>query len=114
MYSKKYKGKCVKKKIVKSNDVIRCFDDIMLAYVNELEKDDNIVEVKCNVSLDDFSLGEYTTDFVCKLRDGSLRVRECVLRDKLTHHITVKWMDASRTYWLHRGVKDWGIVTNVD
>lgn len=114
MYSKKYKGKCVKKRISKSNDVIRCFDDIMIAYVNELEKDDNIVEVQCNIPLDDFSLGEYTTDFVCKLKDGSLRVRECVQRDKLTHHITVKWMDASRTYWLRREVRDWGIVTNAD
>lgn len=112
MYSKNYKGRCNKKRISKCKDVVRCYNSIMAAYIEALEKDENIVEVCCNVPLDDFSLGEYTTDFVCTLKSGDIRVRESVQRDKITHHVTVKWMDASRTYWLHRGVHDWGIVTN--
>ena len=114
MYSKNYKGRCEKRKIDKCKDVIRCYDSIMTAYVNELEHDENVVEVRVNVLLDDFPLGEFTTDFVCTLKDGSLRVRECVYRDKIEHPVVVKKLDASRVYWLHRGIHDWGIVTNAE
>ena len=114
MYSKNYKGRCDKKRISKCKDVIRCYDAIMIAYVDVLEKDEDVVEVRCNVPLEDFCIGDYTTDFVCILRNGDIRVRECVIRNKLVHHITVKWMDASRNYWLRRGVHDWGIVINAE
>ena len=113
MYSKNYKGRCDKRKIDKCKDVIRCYDSIMTAYVNQLEKDDDVVEVRVNVSLDDFPLGEFTTDFVCTLKDGSIRVRECVFRDKVAHPIVAKKLDASRAYWLKRGVENWGLVVDV-
>ncbi len=112
MYSKNYKGRCDKRKIDKCKSVIRCYDSIMTSYASLLEKDDEVVEVRVNVPLDDFSLGEFTTDFVCALNDGSLRVRECVFRDKVEHPIVVKKLDASRAYWLKRGVKDWGLVVD--
>ncbi|MDE7165123.1 MAG: Tn7 transposase TnsA N-terminal domain-containing protein [Clostridiales bacterium] len=110
MYSKNYKGRCDKRKIGKCEDVIRCYDAIMTAYVSQLEKDDEVVEVRVNVPLDDFPLGEFTTDFVCTLKDGSIKVRECVFRDKVSHPIVSKKLDASRVYWLKRGVENWGLV----
>ena len=42
--------------------------------------------------------------------DGTLMVRECVYRDKLTKPLTCKMLDASREYWIGHGVTDWGIV----
>lgn len=114
MYSKKYKGRCVKKRISKCKEVVRCYDDIMLAFLDTVESTENIIEVYCNVLLDDFVLGEYTTDFVYTLKSGETVVRECVFRKKLSNHITVKWLDASRSYWLARGVTNWGIVIDAE
>ena len=37
-------------------------------------------------------------------------VRECVEEKYLMKPMTVKRLDASRTYWLRLGVQDWGLV----
>lgn len=37
-------------------------------------------------------------------------VRECVYRKHLTKPLTIKLLDASRKFWLERGVIDWKIV----
>ena len=55
-------------------------------------------------------IGEYTSDFVCVKSDNDLMVRECVFRKYLMKPLTVKLLDASREYWLRRGVSDWGLV----
>lgn len=39
-------------------------------------------------------------------------VRECVRRNLISKPMTVRLLDISRSYWLRRGVTDWGIVTN--
>lgn len=67
-------------------------------------------EIRCNVLLDGIDAGEYTSDFVCVKTDNDLMVRECVYRKYLTKPMTVKLLDASREYWLRRGVTDWGLV----
>ena len=54
--------------------------------------------------------GEFTTDFLCTKVNGELMVRECVFRKKLSLPRTCKLLDASRDYWMKRGVMDWGIV----
>lgn len=64
MYSKKYKGKCVKKRISKCKDIIKCFDDIMLAYVDKIERDENISEILCNVPLEDFDLSAFSSAII--------------------------------------------------
>ena len=56
--------------------------------------------------------GEYTSDFVCIKTDGEVMVRECVQRKHLMKPMTVKLLDASREYWLRRGVSDWGLGVN--
>ena len=110
MRSKNYKGKCMKKKLRKSAEIVKLYDKIQITYADILEKDEDIKEIFVNYYLQDFSEGEYTTDFVCIRENGDYLVRECVYRKKLLLPKTCRLLDASRQYWLKRGVVDWGIV----
>lgn len=109
MRKKNYKGRCEKRTISKCEDVCRTFDPIQYAYADVLQASEEIKEIRCNVPLDG---EEYTSDFVCVKSNGDLLVRECVDRRFLTKPLTVKLLDASRLYWLHRGVTDWGLVVD--
>ena len=111
MRPKNYKGsRCTKKKLKKSEEIIRTYDKIQTAYALILENDPNIESISCNVPLEDTSEGEFTTDFICKKTDGDYLVRECVFRKKLSLPRTCRLLDLSRNYWLRRGVSDWGII----
>lgn len=107
---KSYKGRCTKRMLRKSTEVARLYDEIQSKYADMLENCDEVEEIRCNVLLDGLCEGEYTSDFVCVKKGGDLMVRECVFRKYLTKPMTVKLLDASRTYWKSRGVKDWGLV----
>ena len=65
-----------------------------------------------NVYLEDCSAGDYCGDFVAVKADGDLMVRECVYQKNLTKPKTLRLLDASRDYWLQRGVEDWGLVVD--
>ena len=78
MYKKNYKGKCIKRKLSKCKDFCRTFSEIADVYAQKLEESEEILEIRCNVFLDGFEMGEYTSDFVCKRTNGELMVRECV------------------------------------
>ena len=104
------KDRCTKKKLKKSDDVIRTYDKIQTAYAAILDANPNIQSICCNVPLEKMEEGEFTTDFLCVKADGDLMVRECVFRKKLSLPRTCKLLDLSREYWLKRGVTDWGIV----
>lgn len=110
MRKKNFKGRCEKRVISKCAEVCRTYDTLQYAFVDLLEASDEIREIRCNVPLEGLDIGEYTTDFVCTKSDGDLMVRECVSRRFLTKPLTVKLLDASRDYWLRRGVTDWGLV----
>lgn len=56
--------------------------------------------------------GNYTTDFVLTMGDGESKVFECVRKDALTRPKTAKPLEASRQFWLRRGVTDWGLIVN--
>lgn len=111
MRKKNYKGRCEKRTISKCEDVCRTFDPIQYAYADVLQASEEIKEIRCNVPLDG---EEYTSDFVCVKSSGELLVRECVDRRFLIKPLTVKLLDVSRLYWLHRGVTDWGLVVNAE
>ena len=111
MRKKGFKGRCEKRVISKCEDVFRAYDAIQSAYADVLQFDDSIREIRCNVLLDSLPDGEYTSDFVCIKTDGEVMVRECVQRKHLMKPMTVKLLDASREYWLKRGVS-WGIITD--
>lgn len=111
-----YKGQCEKRRVSKCKDVCKTYDQIQFAYSEYLQNNDEIVEFRCNVVIEENIYevnGEmYTSDFVCKKADGTIMVRECVFRKHLTKPMTVKLLDASRKYWLKKGITNWGIITN--
>lgn len=110
MRQKNIKTRCEKRKLSKFNEVCKTYDSISFAYATMLSENEDIQEVRCNVLLEGLEEGDYTSDFVCTRMNGDLMVRECVFRKFLTKPLTVKLLDASRKYWLSRGVSDWGIV----
>ncbi len=114
MRKKNYKGRCEKRAIDKCQTVCRTYDAIQYAYVDTLQKDADVTEIKCNVPLDGADCGDYMTDFVCTKSDGCLMIRECVYQRLLSKPLTMKLLDASRTYWMKHGVLDWGIVIDAE
>lgn len=110
MQKKNFKGRCLKKQLSKCEGVCRTFSVLADAYVEALENNEEIEQIRCNVLMEGLTLGDYTTDFVCKKTNGDLLVRECVLRKHLSKPLTVKQLDESRKFWMQHGVKDWGIV----
>ena len=107
MRKKGFKSRCEKRVLGKSKEVCRTYDAIQYACADWLQNDDSVQEIRCNVPLDG---SEYTTDFLCVKTDGDLMVRECVQRKYLLKPMTGKLLDMSRTYWMKRGVEDWGLV----
>lgn len=114
MRKKHYKGRCTKRILSKSTEVVRTYDPLQYIYADMLESDKSIREIHCNVQLDGLPEGDYTSDFVCTKEDGDRMVRECVQRKFLMKPMTVKLLDASREYWLRRGVTDWGLVIDAE
>lgn len=112
MRKRNFKGRCEKRSVPKCMDICRTYDAIQSAYADVLALDDEVVEFRCNVYLDGLSMGDYTTDFVCTKTDGTIMVRECVWRSKLSKPLTYNMLEASRNYWRNHGVVDWGIVVN--
>lgn len=47
MRKKNYKGRCVKVSVTKSDEVCRTYDDIQLAYLDVLQQDDCVKEIRC-------------------------------------------------------------------
>lgn len=114
MIKKNYKGRCIKKSVNKSKEVCRTYNDLQLAYLDSLQSNNDITEIQCNIPFDGEEIGEYNTDFLCTKSNGDLLVRECVFRKHLLKPLTVKLLDASRSYWLNRGVNDWGLVIDAE
>lgn len=112
MKPKGYKRtRCEKRTMSKCADgVARTYNAIESKYAERLEANPNIKEFRCQVLLEGLELGEYCSDFVAVKTDGELMVRECVYRKHLIKPMTEKLLDASRNYWMRRGVTDWGIV----
>lgn len=112
MRKKGFKGKCEKISLSKSKEICRTYDPIQGKYAEKLEESPDIQEIRCNVLLEGLEEGEYTSDFVCVKTNGDLMVRECLQRDRLTKPMNAKLLNASRNYWLKRGVTDWGLIIN--
>ena len=71
------------------------------------EIDDDIAEIKCNVKLLGFELGDnYSTDFVCSKKNGELLIVETVLKKHLLKPMNCRLLDGSRRYWMGRGATD--------
>lgn len=110
MRRKNIKDRCEKRNLPKFKEICKTYDAIQFAYADVLVSDKNILEIESNVLMEGLEEGDYTSDFVCKKKNGELMVRECVFRKYLSKPMTVKLLDASRRFWLNRGITDWGIV----
>ena len=106
------KTRCEKRSLNKAVGVCHLYSSIQSRYADYLQANKDIKEIRCNYALDNFELGDYTSDFVCQKADGSYMVRECVDRRHLAKPLTIRLLDASRLYWLNKGISDWGIVVN--
>ena len=100
MRKKNYKGRCEKKSVPKCNEIFKAYDAIQNAYVDVLSSRNDIVEIRCNVPLEDM---DYTSDFLCIKTSGEMLI---------TKPMTIKLLEESRQYWLRRGVTDWGLIIN--
>jgi hypothetical protein len=111
MRKKNFKGRCIKKTVTKAEGVCRTYDALQLAALDELERDDEIAEIRCNVVLEGSPWDAYTTDFLCKTRDGDFIAFETCLKKLLIRPQTMELLDASRNYWMRRGV-EWRLIVD--
>ena len=101
----------IKRQLSKCKTIFVAYNEIQLAYGSKLDKNSDIVDIKCNVKLVGCPNGEnYTTDFYCTKTNGEKMVRECIDKNKLLKPMTAKMLDISRNYWMSKGISDWGIV----
>lgn len=113
MRKKNYKGRCVKKTVSKADGVCRTYDALQLAVLDDLEQIEEIAEIRCNVVLKGSKWDMYTTDFLCKTQDGDWIAFETCFRKLLMRPQTMELLDASRNYWLKRGV-EWRLIVDAD
>ena len=97
MRKKNYKGRVTKRYLPKCNDICRTYDPIMTAYADLLSKLEEVEEFRCNVYLEGLTEGDYTTDFLVKMKDGTFMVRECVYRSCITKPMHYKLLELSRS-----------------
>ena len=111
MRNNKTHSQTIKRSLLKCKNILYAYSELQLRYAELLSKRNDILEFRANVKLDQFPLGKtYTTDFVITTTEGRTQIRECVYKDKLLKPMTIKLLDASRAYWLSKGINDWGIV----
>ena len=106
------KTRCEKRSIAKAVGPCRLYSTLQSRYADILQGNAEVKEIRCNYALEGLELGKYSSDFVCLKVDGSYMVRECVDRRHLAKPMTIRILEASRQYWLLKGINDWGIVIN--
>lgn len=90
------------------------YNDTQWKYSYALEEDESIVDIIPNIKLLGLELGDnYTSDFLCSKKDKSLLVIECVDIRYILKPLTCKMLDASREYWLKKGVTDFRLVIGI-
>lgn len=105
------KGKTKTRKLQKCNGRFIAHNEVQWVYAETLENDESIAEIKCNVKLQGCELGDnYSTDFVCTQTNGELLVVETIEKKHLFKPLSCKQLDASRNYWMRRGVSDFRLV----
>lgn len=105
------KGKTMTRSLTKCNKRFIAYNEVQWAYAEVLEKDDDIAEIKCNVKLLGFELGDnYSTDFVCSKNNGELLIVETVPKKHLLKPMNCRLLDCSHRYWMNRGATDFRLV----
>ena len=92
-------------------------------YAKVIEEDPRVLTYEINVQLDmkkyvyvnPIDIKEYfeiswTTDFLLHYVDGSVGIREMVIKSKLSKRSEIEKLEFSRRYWSASDVLDWKIV----
>lgn len=114
MRNKNQKTRCEKQVLPKVEGIFKSYDKVQSAAAIYLSQLEDVENIRCNVDSAVIDGVAYTTDFVFEKTDSTLAVRECVFRKLLTKPKTVKLLDTSRSFWMKRGVMDWGIIIDPD
>ena len=109
MRNKGLKTRCTKQSLPKFEGVCKTFDKVQTAAAIVLSKMEDVKTIRSNVDSAIVDGTQYTSDFVCEKRNGDLAIWECVYRKHLMKPLTVKLLDASRSFWLSRGA-EWGVI----
>ena len=73
MRNSKSHTKTIRKKLTKCESIFNAFNDLQFKYGIELDKKEDIKEIKVNVKLIGCELGDsYTTDFYCLKTNGNI------------------------------------------
>ena len=111
MRNKTIKKRCTKQSLPKFEGICKTFDELQAAaavYLSELE---DIETIRSNVDSTLVDGTQYTTDFVCEKQNGYIVAWEFVYRKHLMKPLTVKLLDASRSFWMGRGA-DWRLIVD--
>lgn len=114
MHKKDYKGRCEKKTLTKSKEICRTYDPIQNKFADMLNDSPDIKEIRCNVLLDNFPEGEYTSDFdyaLNKWRFNGERMHTKRQDIKANEYQTFRCI---KSILVNHGISDWGIVTNAE
>lgn len=109
MRNKVQKGKCVKMTLPHFEGVVKTYDDLQNAAAKLLCDNSDFVSIQANVDCIEMDGIKYTSDFLCRDKDGGYTVYECVYRKYLDKPKTVKLLDASQKFWQGRGCT-WGLI----
>ena len=109
MRNKGLKTRCTKQSLPKFEGVCKTFDKVQTAAAIVLSKMEDVKTIRSNVDSAIVDGTQYTSDFVCEKRNGDLAIWECVYGKHLMKPLTVKLLDASRSFWLSRGA-EWGVI----
>ncbi len=109
MRNKNQKSRCVKLALANFEDVVKTYDDLQLATAKMLAANDNFTVIRCNVDSCTIDGTAYTSDFLCKRKDGSFAVYECVFRKYLDKPKNCRLLTESQKFWYGRGV-EWVLV----
>lgn len=112
MRKRNFTGRCTKRYVPKCTDICRTYNALQEAYADVLSQSNDVKKFRGNVYLEGLAEGIIQRILsVRKLTEQSYG-RECVYRSRLIKSMHYKLLEASRSYWRHRGVTDWGMVIN--
>lgn len=75
MRKKNFKGRCEKITVTKSKSICKTYDDLQRSYLEKLEANSDIQEIRMNIVLD--SLPDYMSDFVSDVYTMMLKEKYC-------------------------------------
>lgn len=108
----------------KNNGLICVHTEIERSYAKELESSLSVASYETGVILRKdlycyvnpvgirklYFDTDWASDFLIKFEDGSIGIRELILKDNLSKRSEIEKLEFSRRYWAAENVKSWKII----